>query len=117
MADIHNTIDGLFANKEEVVRDIYDRLLDALRPMGPFHVEPKKTSIHLVHTVGFAGVHPRKSYVYLNLRTAKPITSPRVIKTEHISKNRYHNEIKIATPDDVDEELRTWLKDAFSLSG
>jgi hypothetical protein len=115
--DTHTTIDGLFANKEEVVRTIYERVLDTLRSIGPFHVEPKKTSIHLVHTVGFAGVHLRKSYVYLNLRTDKPITSPRVIKTEHVSKNRYHNEIKIVTPDDIDDELRSWLKDAYALSG
>ncbi|KPV52651.1 hypothetical protein SE17_14195 [Kouleothrix aurantiaca] len=109
------TADALFAGKEPVVRETYDRLLEVLHELGPFKVEPKKTSIHLVNTVGFAGVHPRKSFLYLNLRTEKPIESPRVAKTEQVSKNRYHNEIKLEKPNDVDSQLCTWLKEAYLL--
>jgi hypothetical protein len=83
--------------------------------IGPFQEEPKKTSLHLVHTVGFAGVHPRKSYLLLNLRTDHPIESQRITKTEQVSKSRFHNEVKLASPSDVDEELLGWLKDAYGL--
>jgi hypothetical protein len=61
--------EALFTGKDDVVRSTYDRLLEALHTVGPFQEEPKKTSLHLVHRVGFAGVHPRKSYLLLNLRT------------------------------------------------
>jgi hypothetical protein len=115
MADTTFTTDALFTNTSETVRSTYDALLKALHPLGPFQEEPKKTSIHLVHTVGFAGVHPRKSYLYLNIRTAQPIQSSRVAKTEQVSKNRYHNEIKLTSPDDVDAELIGWLKEAYAL--
>jgi len=82
---------------------------------GPFQEEPKKTSIHLMRTVGFAGVHPRKSYVYLNIRTDYPIASPRIAKTEQVSKNRFHNELKLTSPGEIDEELLGWLQDAYAL--
>jgi len=36
--------------------------------------------------------------------------------TEQVSKNSFHNEIKLASPSDVDEELLGWLKDAYALS-
>ena len=115
MTEIAYTTDALFAGKDAVVRDIYDRLLAALAELGPFQEEPKKTSIHLVRDAGFAGVHPRKSYIYLNLRTDHAIESARISKTEQVSKNRYHNEIKIASPDEVDAELLGWLAEAYAL--
>ena len=63
----------------------------------------------------FAGVHPRKSYLLLNLRTDHPIESQRITKTEQVSKSRFHNEMKLASPEGVDEELLGWLKDAYAL--
>src|SRR4029450_9469613 len=115
MTEIAYMTDALFASKDAVVRDIYDRWLEALAEIGPFHEEPKKTSIHRVRTAGFAGVHPRKSYIYLNLRTDRAIQSARISKTEQVSKNRYHNETKIASPDEVDAELLGWLAEAYAL--
>jgi hypothetical protein len=108
---------ALFAGKDPNVRATYEQLLAALSELGPFAAEPKKTSIHLVKQSGFAGVHPRKGYLYLNLRTAQPIDSPRVVKQEQVSKNRFHNEIKLAQPDDVDPQLVGWLAEAYALGG
>ena len=115
MTETIYTSAALFAGKDEVVRAIYTRLLETLSTLGPLQEEPKKTSIHLVRNAGFAGVHPRKSYLYLNLRTDYPIDSPRIAKTEQVSKNRFHNELKLTSPDEVDEELLGWLKDAIYL--
>ena len=109
-------LDALFAGKDVAVRAIYSRLLEVLQTFGPFKEEPKKTSIHLVNASGFAGVHPRKSFLYLNVRMDRPLQGERVTKSEQVSKNRYHNEIKITSPDDVDAELVGWLKEAYALA-
>lgn len=97
------------------VRAIYDRLLAELAQVGPFRVEPKKSSIHLARRTGFAGVHLRKTGIVLNLRTALPIESPRVVKREQVSAHRYHNEVKLTSPDEIDPELLGWLRDAYDL--
>jgi Domain of unknown function (DUF5655) len=115
LTDTTYTSDSLFTSKDEAVRSIYSSLLEALHTLGPFQEEPKKTSIHLVRTVGFAGVHPRKSYLILNLRTASPLENPRITKSEQVSKNRFHNEVKLISPSDIDEELLNWLKEAYAL--
>ena len=115
MTETTYTSAALFVGKYELVQAIYTRLREALSTLGPFQEEPKKTSIHLVRNAGFAGVHPRKSYLYLNLRTDYPINNPRIAKTEQVSKNRFHNELKLNAPDEVDEELIGWLKDAYTL--
>jgi hypothetical protein len=106
---------ALFAGGNPAVQATYERLLEALREIGPFREEPKKTSIHLVRTTGFAGVHPRKHWLILNLRTAQPIQSARIAKFEQVSKNRYHNEVKLERPEHVDDEILGWLRDAYAL--
>jgi len=115
MTEATYTSAALFAGKDEIVMAIYTRLLEALSTLGPVQEDPKKTSIHLVHKAGFAGVHPRKSYLYLNLRTDYPIESPRITKTEQVSKNRFHNELRLNSPDEIDVELLGGLKDAYVL--
>jgi hypothetical protein len=115
MTETTYTSDALFAGKDDVVRAIYTRLLEALRAFGPFQEEPKKTSIHLVRNAGFAGAHPRKNSLYLNIRTDYPIESPRIARSEQVSRNRFHNELKLSSPDEIDAELLGWLKDAYAL--
>ena len=108
---------SLFAGKDPLVSAIYERVLDELRGIGPFEEQPKKTSIHLARTTGFAGVHPRKSTLVLNLRLDRALAGPRILKAEKVSRNRYHNEVRLASPDEVDAELAAWLREAYELSG
>ena len=79
--------------------------------------EAKKTSIHFVRKTGFAGVHPRKAYLILNIRLDHALESPRVAKSEQVSKNRWHHEFRLERPAQVDGERLGLLRDAFELSG
>jgi len=96
-------------------RQLYRDLLAALRKIGPFQEEIKKTSIHLVRESAFAGVHPRKQYLLLTIKAAKPIRSARIVKTEQVSKNRWHLELKLTAADEIDSELLGWLREAYDL--
>lgn len=105
-----------FDGKAPDVRKIYDQLLKALRRFGPIIEEPKKTSIHLVNATALAGVATRKNYIILNIKSDRMLTSPRIHKTEQVSANRYHCEVKLMSPADIDTELIGWLKNAYTLS-
>jgi len=98
-----------------VSHQLYKKLLDAMKPIGVFREEMKKTSVHLVRGSAFAGVHPRKQYLLLTIKAKKPIRSARVLKTEQVSKNRWHLEVKLATGKDIDGELLRWLREAYDL--
>lgn len=110
------TVANHFSDKEPVVRNIYDRLIKALRRFGPLKEEPRKTSIHLVNHSAFAGVATRKDYLLLTIRTNYAIESPRLAKTERISRNRFHHLVKLQSSEAIDAELLRWLKDAYQLS-
>ena len=101
---------------DPTAREVYAAILTATAKFGDVRAEEKKTSVHLVAKNGFAGVHPRKGAVLLNIRTATPIKSERIRKLEKVSANRFHNELLIDTVAGVDREVVGWLQHAYYLS-
>ena len=110
----YSEIDHL-TDKETNVTEIYEKLIKELQKFGTLKIEPKKTSIHLGNRFGFAGVYTRKDYINLEVHLKRKLFSPRVAKVEQASANRYHHTIKLTSPKDVDEELLTWLREAYDL--
>ena len=105
-----------FENRDAIVRKIYDRVLKSARNFGPVTEDPKKTSIHLVNRTAFAGVATRKSAIVLTIKADSDFSSPRIHKSEQTSARRFHHEVKLTSPADVDAELVGWLKNAYALS-
>lgn len=102
-------------DKEQIVTDIYEKLIAELHKFGQLKIEPKKTSIHLGNRFGFAGVYTRKDYINLEVHLNHKLKSDRVTKVEQASANRFHHTIKLTEPKDIDKELLTWLKEAYEL--
>ena len=80
------------------------------------HEHPKKTSIHLTNRTAFAGVATRKDALILTIKSAADIASPRVHKHEQTSANRWHLEVRLENPDQVDQEVIGWLRKAYELA-
>jgi hypothetical protein len=110
------SVEDHFKNKGPNVASTYAALTKALKKLGPFREEAKKTSIHLVRTTAFAGVATRKSWIILTVKSANDIKSPRILKHEQVSAGRWHLEVRLAAPQDIDAELRKWLASAYGLS-
>lgn len=106
-----------FENKDPVVKSIYDRILKESGAFGAVIEEPKKTSIHLVNKSAFAGVATRRSSLILNIKSASPIRHARITKSEQLSASRFHQEVKLTSPEEVDSTLVGWLKEAYAISG
>lgn len=110
------TVESHFAKSAPDVLATYRRLLKAARALGRVAEEPKKTSIHLVRDTAFAGVAVRRSSLILTLKSAQDIRSPRVEKREQVSANRWHLEVRLQQPADVDGQLTDWLTAAYQLA-
>ena len=111
-----DAIDRLFARSEPAVRTLARTLIATAQELPDVVVDPKGTCIHLNRRVAFAGLHPRKTGVLLNLRTSAPLESSRIRKTERLSANRYNNETLIESPAALDAELRGWIAQAHALA-
>lgn len=110
------SVNDHFVNKDSSVRALYDELISLIRTIGPVQEDPKRTSIHLNRKSALAGVETRKDSLLLNIKSDHPIKSPRIEKAEKISAKRFHHKVRISSPKDLDEELKTWLKEAYILS-
>jgi uncharacterized protein DUF5655 len=110
------SLNSHFENKDPVVRSTYDQLLKKVKQFGPVVEEPKKTSIHLVNVTAFAGVATRKNSINLTIKGDRKLPGSRIHKTEQVSARRFHHEVKLTSPADVDTELLTWLRDGYALS-
>ena len=110
------TVTSHFEGKDPVVFQIYKQILKSLRKHGPIIEEPKKTSIHLVNASAAAGVATRKGHLILTLKSDRKLSSPRIHKSEQASARRFHHEVKLSSPDEVDDELAGWLSEAYALS-
>jgi len=110
-------VESHFEGKDAAGRQTYDRLLQATGKFGPVAEEPKTTSIHLTNKTAFAGVATRKSAMVLTIKSDRQLSSPRIHKSEQTSAQRFHHEVKLTSPAEVDPELIKWLKDAYESSG
>ena len=95
---------------------LYEQLLVALKPLGLFGIEEKKTCIHLVRGSAFAGVHFRKRHLLITVKAAGPIANTRIAKSEQVSKNRWHHDLKLTDGAEIDAELIAWLRASYELA-
>jgi len=111
-----STVNSHFDGKSPAVRETYDRLLKSLNKFGPITEDPKKTSIHLVNVTALAGVATRKDWLVLTIKSDRKLAHARIHKSEQTSARRFHHEVKLASPKDVDAQLVAWLEAAYHLS-
>ena len=110
------TLESHFTKSDPEVLATYRRLLEASRALGRVAEEPKKTSIHLVRDTAFAGVATRRSSLILTLKSAMDIRSPRIEKREQTSAHRWHVDVRLEKPADVDRQLTNWLAATYCLA-
>ena len=104
-----------FEGTESVVRNLFDSLLTKTKSLGPFRTETKKTSIHLVRRAAFLGVHPKKSYLEINVVSSNPLDESRGYKVEQVSRNRFHNRMRIEQMADLNSQLMRDIANAYKL--
>ena len=100
--------------KSPASQAVFARLVEVFDRLGPYALEEKKTSIHVVHGHAFAGINPRATGVILTIVLDRPLRHARVRKSEQSSARRHHVEFLLESPSDVDRELAGWIREAYA---
>ncbi len=106
-----------FEHRDAAVKEIYQAILRTAKKLGPVKEEPKKTSIHLVRKTAFAGIATRKTGLILTLKSNSDVANKRIARREQASAHRWHLEIKLDSPAQVDQEIAAWLDQAYQIAG
>ncbi len=101
----------------DTVASLHQTLIALLDSIGKYQTEPKKESIHVVRDRAFIGIHPKKSYLGVNVVLNRPKASPAADKVEQISANRFHHYYKLTSKQALNQSFVRLLKEAYDLAG
>lgn len=109
------TLADYFSSGPAHERPIFEAVMAAMEPIGPVHVEPVSVGIFLKRARSFAQLRPRDKWVNLSFGLRRRLDSPRIRTRQDAGGGRTHHVIRLVGPDDVDEEVRDWLAEAYAL--
>jgi hypothetical protein len=104
-----------FARSEPHVRATFDRVLAAVRELGPVTVLPENTRIALHVRMSFAAFTPRVRWLSGHLILSRRVESPRFSRVEVYSPRNVLHAFRLAGPDEVDDEFAGWLGEAYAV--
>ncbi len=96
-----------------------------LRAVGPVHIKTGKTQItfsnrHIFSCVSMMRLRKKKelppAYIVVTFGLERRETSPRVAAAAEPYPNRWTHHVLIERPEELDEELMGWVKEAYDFS-
>ena len=110
------TVDDLLARHPRWVREIYVVVIDHLNSLGPLHEDAVNVGIFLKSDRKLAEFRPRVRSVLLSLYLPYELTDPRIARTLPTAADRVVAMIKLTSADQVDDQLREWLTEAYDFN-
>ena len=107
------SIDDTFRGKPPEQRRIFDAIAAHLKTLGRVHADAVQVGVFLKSDRKLAELRPKLKWLACSLYLPYPIDHPRVARAIALGFERYSNDIKLRSVDDVDEQLREWLTAAF----
>jgi hypothetical protein len=102
-----------FDGKPREIRALYDRVVAAVRDIGPVRVLPEKTRIAFQVRMSFAQVTPRRKWLDGHLVLARRLEHPRFRSIQTFSPRNHLHTFRLHDPRDIDDEFRDWLREAY----
>ena len=108
-----NQHQDLLRSKRASGRELYELLLEELQQFGPVREIKKMTSIALENRKAFGSVIIRERSIKLKFKCSYKITDPRILRAEPVAKKTYEHTLTLSSKDEIDEQLLTWLGEAY----
>lgn len=105
-----------FFDTSAKVRALYRRLAVAVRTIGPFDEKPTKATMNLQRGAVFLLVQPQLKGLRVTVKSEAPIRHPRILRTSHMTRTRWHNDFKLALDDEIDSDVIAWIRQSYELS-
>jgi len=107
------TLEEYFATGPRFERPVFEVVMAHLATVGPVHVEPVSVGIFLKKVRGFAELRPMHRWVALSFFLAHRATHPTITRAVREYHGRYYHVANLRGPEDLDDELRGWLTEAY----
>ena len=95
------------------MRDTFNRIQEVVEALGPVTVLPEKSRIAFHVRMSFAAVTLRRRWLDGHVVLSRRLDSPRFRRIEVVSPRNVLHAFRLTGPDEVDDEVRTWLVEAY----
>lgn len=107
------SVEEYFSTGPERERPIFEAVLEHVESLGTVHVEPVSVGIFLKRGRTFAELRPMTRWVALWFPHAASIVNRRIARRVAVSGNRSWYVVNLRGPEDVDDQVRSWLTEAY----
>jgi hypothetical protein len=94
-------------------RPIFDAVMAHLDTVGPVHVEPVSVGIFLKRSRSFAELRPMRDWVALSFTLSRLVRHRTIIRKVLAYGTGFFHIANLRTLDDLDDDLRGWLTEAY----
>jgi hypothetical protein len=102
-----------FATGQRFERTIHDAVVGYLESLGPLHVEYVSVGVFFKRSRTFAELRPMRNRVRLWVLLSRRMQHPRIVRSYRGAGVRSAYAVDLGCADDVDEEVRDWLAEAY----
>jgi hypothetical protein len=111
-----DVLDEIYTGPKETLRPIHEEVLRRIHTFGDFEIAPKKGYISLRRKKQFAMVGPAtKSQVEIGINVKNLPPSTRLAEQPPGSMCNY--KLRLSSIEEVDDEIMSWLRQAYDQSG
>jgi hypothetical protein len=107
-------IEELIDRENEDFSDAWAKLKEFEEGLGEQRIYTSEKAIMFARRICHAFVRPKKSYLELCFFLDRPLKTAEV-KVQERSKVKYAHSFRLVHPDQIEEPLTDWLKEAFEL--
>jgi hypothetical protein len=107
------SLEEYFATGPARERPIYEAVRAHLDTLGPVIVEPVSVGIFLKRPGRIAQLRPATRWVDLTFSLHQPVRHPLIVRKPQLYGGRYHHAVRLTGPEDLDDEIRGWLTEAY----
>ncbi len=111
------TLDEYFAGRSRAQREALDAIITHLETLGPVLVEAVHIGVLIKRSRTFAELRPKRGHMSLSLLLSRVIDHPRFTRTIRTSGSRPGRRaahfIDVRSSEDIDDEVRAWLTEAY----
>lgn len=104
-----------YEGRDSSVVATFRALVAAARRNGPVTVLPEKTRIALQVRMSFAAFSLKPHWVDGHVVLARRLDSTRFKRIYEVSPRNQVHEFRLGSAADVDEEVKSWLREAYSV--
>lgn len=103
-------------DSDPVSSRIFGDLMQHVAALEGCELQENASSFHVSHGRAFLGIHPRRGGILVNIVLTRQLETGRIHRAERVSAGRWHNEVILKDPSELDGELLAWVQEGYALT-